>query len=52
MNAGQMVEDVTLSVNGIKPVHFKGRMGGMIPSPEDVLEEIESIIEKQSVGVF
>jgi 2-oxoglutarate ferredoxin oxidoreductase subunit alpha len=52
MNAGQMVEDVALAVNGIKPVHFKGRMGGMIPSPEDVLEEIESIIEKQIVGVF
>jgi 2-oxoglutarate ferredoxin oxidoreductase subunit alpha len=52
MNAGQMVEDVALAVNGIKPVHFKGRMGGMIPSPDDVLDEIESIIEKQSVGVF
>jgi 2-oxoglutarate ferredoxin oxidoreductase subunit alpha len=52
MNAGQMVEDVSLAVNGIKPVHFKGRMGGMIPSPEDVLEEIESIVEKQNVGVF
>jgi 2-oxoglutarate ferredoxin oxidoreductase subunit alpha len=52
MNAGQMVEDVSLSVNGIKPVHFFGRMGGMIPSPDDVLEEIESIIEKHIIGVF
>jgi 2-oxoglutarate ferredoxin oxidoreductase subunit alpha len=50
MNAGQMVEDVRLAVNGEKPVHFKGRMGGMIMSPEDVLAEIESIIEKQSVS--
>lgn len=49
MNAGQMVEDVTLSVNGKCPVHFVGRMGGMIPSPEDVLEEIEHITEKQSI---
>lgn len=50
MNAGQMVEDVALAVNGKKPVHFKGRMGGMIPNPEEILVEIESILEKQSVS--
>lgn len=49
MNAGQMVEDVTLAAGGKCPVHFKGRMGGMIPSPEDVLAEIEVLIEKQSI---
>jgi len=49
MNAGQMVEDVRLAVEGKVPVHFTGRMGGMIPSPEEVLHEIESIIEKQKV---
>ena len=47
MNAGQMVEDVRLAVNGKRPVYFKGRMGGMIPSPEDILLEIETIAEKQ-----
>jgi hypothetical protein len=31
-------------------VHFKGRMGGMIPSPEDVVEELEAIIEKLSIS--
>jgi 2-oxoglutarate/2-oxoacid ferredoxin oxidoreductase subunit alpha len=46
MNAGQMVEDVRLGVDGRKPVHFKGRMGGMIPSPEEILAEIEAIAEK------
>ena len=50
MNAGQMVEDVALAVNGKRPVHFKGRMGGMIPSPEDVVEELEAIIEKVSIS--
>jgi 2-oxoglutarate ferredoxin oxidoreductase subunit alpha len=49
MNAGQMVEDVKLAVEGKVPVYFTGRMGGMIPSPDDVLLEIESIIEKQNV---
>jgi 2-oxoglutarate ferredoxin oxidoreductase subunit alpha len=46
MNAGQMVEDVRLAVNGHCPVYFKGRMGGMIPSPEEVLAEIEVIAEQ------
>ena len=47
MNAGQMVEDVRLAVNGKSPVHFKGRMGGMIPTPEEILLEIEALTEKQ-----
>ncbi len=51
MNAGQMVEDVRLAVEGRCPVHFKGRMGGMIPSPEDVLQAIEAIAEKQNVEI-
>ena len=50
MNAGQMVEDVRLAVEGKKPVHFKGRMGGMIPSPEDIFAEVEAILEKQSIS--
>jgi len=49
MNAGQMLEDVRLAVEGRCPVHFKGRMGGMIPSPEEVLEAIEAIPAKLSV---
>jgi 2-oxoglutarate ferredoxin oxidoreductase subunit alpha len=40
MNAGQMVEDVRLAVEGKKPVHFVGRMGGIIPTPEEILEAI------------
>ncbi len=50
MNAGQMVEDVELSVNGKRPVYFKGRMGGMIPSPEDVVRELEALVEKLSIS--
>ena len=50
MNAGQMVEDVKLSTMGRCPVHFKGRMGGMIPSQEEVFAEVEAILEKQSIS--
>lgn len=37
MNAGQMVEDVRLSVNGKKPVEFFGRLGGIVPTPDEVV---------------
>jgi 2-oxoglutarate ferredoxin oxidoreductase subunit alpha len=46
MNAGQMVEDVRLAVEGKRPVFFKGRMGGMIPSPDEIVKEIETIAMK------
>ena len=49
MSAGQMVEDVRLSVNGQCPVHFYGRTGGGIPSSKEILEkilEITSVKEK------
>jgi 2-oxoglutarate/2-oxoacid ferredoxin oxidoreductase subunit alpha len=45
MNAGQMLVDVQLAANGRRPVHFTGRMGGVIPSPEEVLEKISAIAE-------
>jgi 2-oxoglutarate ferredoxin oxidoreductase subunit alpha len=41
MNAGQMVEDVRLAVEGrVKVEHF-GRFGGIIPTPFEVLEALE-----------
>lgn len=43
MNAGQMVEDVALAANGKCPVHFYGRMGGMIPTPDEVLKKLEAL---------
>lgn len=36
MNLGQMVEDVRLSVDGKSPVHFYGRPGGGIFSPDEL----------------
>jgi 2-oxoglutarate ferredoxin oxidoreductase subunit alpha len=40
MNAGQMLDDVRLAVDGRCPVKFYGRMGGMVPFPEEILQEI------------
>jgi 2-oxoglutarate ferredoxin oxidoreductase subunit alpha len=41
MNAGQMVEDVRLSVCGRTKVEYFGRYGGMIPTPDEVVEAME-----------
>ena len=43
MNAGQMVEDVRLSVNGEKPVAFFGKLGGIIPTPTEILSQIRKM---------
>jgi len=46
MNAGQMVEDVRLAVNGKVPVEFYGRMGGIVPSPNEVLDALKTKLFK------
>lgn len=46
MNAGQMVDDVRLAVNGKVKVEHYGRMGGMIHSPEQVLCGFEEFLLK------
>jgi 2-oxoglutarate ferredoxin oxidoreductase subunit alpha len=38
LSAGQLVEDVRLTLNGTVPVMLHGRMGGMVPSPDEVVE--------------
>lgn len=43
MSMGQMVEDVRLGVNGKKPVHFFGRTGGMVPSPQEIINKVKEI---------
>jgi pyruvate/2-oxoacid:ferredoxin oxidoreductase alpha subunit len=37
MSNGQMVDDVRLAVEGVKPVEFYGRMGGNTPSSDEVM---------------
>jgi len=43
MNMGQMIDDVKLAIECKKPVYLCNRVGGMIPSPEEVLAKIEEI---------
>jgi 2-oxoglutarate ferredoxin oxidoreductase subunit alpha len=44
MSMGQLVEDVELSVKGARPVHWYGKCGGEVPTPEEVMEVITKLI--------
>ena len=46
LNAGQMVEDVRLAVDGRCPVEHFGRMGGMLFSPDEVLDALRTKLVK------
>lgn len=46
MNAGQMVEDVRLAVKGNVPVEFFGRLGGIIPTPDEIVTALKEKIIK------
>ncbi len=43
MNTGMMLDDVNLCVQGIIPVEFYGRLGGITPYPDEILHEIRRI---------
>ncbi len=43
MNAGQMIEDVRLVVGRDVPVELHGRMGGAVPLPDDIVEQVQEI---------
>lgn len=41
INAGQMVEDVRLAINGAVQVEHFGRLGGIVPEPEEMVNAIK-----------
>jgi len=45
MSMGQMVEDVERSVAGKRAVHWYGKCGGEVPTPEDVMGEVKKLFE-------
>jgi 2-oxoglutarate ferredoxin oxidoreductase subunit alpha len=49
MSAGQMVEDVKLAVNGKCPVEFYGRMGGGIPTEEEIQEKLMQMLNSKTM---
>jgi 2-oxoglutarate ferredoxin oxidoreductase subunit alpha len=45
-NAGQMVNDIRLAVGGKTKVEYFGRMGGIVPTPD----EVEAALEQKLIG--
>ena len=46
INAGQMVQDVRLAINGALPVEHFGRLGGIVPDPEEIVEALREKLIK------
>jgi 2-oxoglutarate ferredoxin oxidoreductase subunit alpha len=49
MNAGQMLDDVLRAAKGRIPVEFYGRMGGIMPFPDEILNEIRRMASEPLV---
>ena len=43
MSTGQMIDDVKIAVKGKFPVYFHGRTGGMVPTPNEIIEKVKEI---------
>jgi 2-oxoglutarate ferredoxin oxidoreductase subunit alpha len=51
MNTGQMLEDVRLATQGRVPIEFYGRLGGIVPFPDEILTEIHRMVnEPPNIG--
>ncbi len=44
LSMGQMVEDVERSVRGKRPVHWYGKAGGDVPTPEEIIKAVKSLV--------
>jgi len=44
MSMGQMVEDVQRSVLGVRPVSWYGKCGGEVPTPEEIMEFVRTLL--------
>ena len=45
INAGQMVYDVKLAAEGRIPVGHYGRLGGIVPSPDEIVEALKKLVD-------
>jgi pyruvate/2-oxoacid:ferredoxin oxidoreductase alpha subunit len=51
MSNGQLVEDVRLALNGARPVEFLNRMGGNVPTHNEVLAFVRDLARQRLSGV-
>jgi len=50
MSNGQLIEDVRLALNGARPVEFMNRMGGNVPSHDEVLAMVRELARRYRTG--
>ena len=50
MNSGMMLDDIMKIVQGTVPIEFYGRMGGVTPLPDEILDEIRRVAANQDPG--
>ena len=50
LSCGQMVEDVRMAVHEDLPVHFYGRQGGILVTPDEVVEQVTAILGAKKGG--
>jgi len=50
MNSGMMLDDIMKITEGKVPIEFYGRMGGMTPLPDEILEEIKRVNSNDAPG--
>jgi pyruvate/2-oxoacid:ferredoxin oxidoreductase alpha subunit len=50
MSNGQLIEDVRLALNGSRPVEFLSRVGGNVPSHDEVLRFVRKQAERYLAG--
>ena len=48
MNTGQMLKDVEAAVRQTIPLRFYGRLGGVMPFPDEFLKEIQEMVKRPS----
>jgi 2-oxoisovalerate ferredoxin oxidoreductase alpha subunit len=50
MSNGQLLDDVRLALNGARPIEFLSRVGGNVPSHEDILKFVMALAEREQVA--
>jgi len=45
MSMGQMIYDVQLALEGTKPIRFVGEAGGIMPTTQQILDEINKVVK-------
>jgi 2-oxoglutarate ferredoxin oxidoreductase subunit alpha len=51
LSTGQMIEDVRLALEGARPIHFHSRVGGMLVTPDEVIEKVDRILAGSAAEV-